>query len=182
MIIPNLWNNRKCSKPSTSYGFKLFKTSCWPIEIATLGYPMWFGQIQRSFVVFIRSFRKSEWWIDHDSPHVRCQYRIPIIAVAKITILVAWYPLPLASEECLYLEFGISPLLLAEILKKRGQTRVQTTCINMSWLTAITIYIHKNGQSICGFWRPSIWIYGRKSNAIINHPSNCLGVILHHPK
>ena len=120
MIIPNLWNNRKCSKPSTSYGFKLFKTSCWPIEIATLGYPMWFGQIQRSFGVFIRSFRKSEWWIDHDSPHVRCQYRIPIIAVAKITILVAWYPLPLASEECLYLEFGISPLLLAEILKKTG--------------------------------------------------------------
>ena len=114
----------------------------------------------RSFGVFIRSFRKPEWWIDHDSPHVRCQYRIPIIAVAKITILVAWYPLPLASEECLYLEFGNIPIVACwNPLNKRGQTRVQTTCINMSWLTAITIYIHKNGQSICGFWRPSIWIY-----------------------
>ena len=90
-------------------------SSCLKPHVDLLKLPHWgipcVLDRSRSFGAFIRSFRKPEWWIDHDSPHVRCQYRIPIIAVAKITILVAWYPLPLASEECLYLEFGNIPIV-----------------------------------------------------------------------
>ena len=150
MIIPNLWKNRTCSKPPTSYGFKLFKTSCWPIEIATLGYPMCFGQIQIFWgihqVVSEAGVMNRSWFAPRSLPipypnHSCCQNHhlgrliSPAACIWRMFIPWIWkYP------HC----------CLLKSLKKQGQTRVQTTCINMSWLTAITIYIQKNGQSICG--------------------------------